>query len=384
MMMASRCNHYSILLYLLLGSTCCADSGVVGTSSVLHNILTGPPSTTSRRDIQSPLLHREDDDDASQNATPLPQPQSFPPIIDTYENNNNNDDPLPVESQPPLVTKKTGTTIVGLVLGPHLCVLAADTRATAGTLVADRRADKLHRLSDWACAAGAGTSADLEHLTREATFVSRLQARMQQVGNQPHDESNRAYGNVLVLARYLQQRLLEERGGCQANLILGGLDASGVAHLRALHPHGSMDVLNYAALGSGGLAAMSVVESRYPDLVAEREGVDPETVKQRAIQLAADAVRAGIVNDLGSGSQVDVCVITPEEGCQYTRSYLPEEELPEHEKSVIREPTDSSPQGVNGFGTVPFAIRSERQVRPNRDEERSQQLEKWKDILEGI
>jgi 20S proteasome alpha/beta subunit len=46
----------------------------------------------------------------------------------------------------------------------------------------------------------------------------------------------------------------------QAAFVLGGVDATG-AHLYALHPHGSSDEGPFAALGSGSMAALSVLES---------------------------------------------------------------------------------------------------------------------------
>lgn len=55
-------------------------------------------------------------------------------------------------------------------------------------------------------------------------------------------------------------------------------------------------------MGSGSLAAMSVFETSWK----------PNSTRDDAIKLCADAIEAGIWNDLGSGSNVDVCVITPE------------------------------------------------------------------------
>ncbi|GAA54956.1 20S proteasome subunit beta 2 [Clonorchis sinensis] len=56
-------------------------------------------------------------------------------------------------------------------------------------------------------------------------------------------------------------------------------------------------------MGSGSLAAMSVLESRF------RFDMD----RKEAMQLVRDAIAAGIFNDLGSGSNVDLCVITQDE-----------------------------------------------------------------------
>ncbi|KAG9152005.1 hypothetical protein Leryth_002268 [Lithospermum erythrorhizon] len=53
-------------------------------------------------------------------------------------------------------------------------------------------------------------------------------------------------------------------------------------------------------MGSGSLAAMAIFESKY------REGL----TRDEGVELVAEAIRSGIFNDLGSGSNVDICVIT--------------------------------------------------------------------------
>lgn len=83
-----------------------------------------------------------------------------------------------------------------------------------------------------------------------------------------------------------------------AALVLGGVDVEG-SHLYTVYPHGSVDRLPYATMGSGSLAAMSVLESGYKDDLDEAAAID----------LVAAAIEAGIFNDLGSGSNVDVTVI---------------------------------------------------------------------------
>ena len=57
--------------------------------------------------------------------------------------------------------------------------------------------------------------------------------------------------------------------------------------------------LPFTTMGSGSLAAMGVLETKYKDNLSEQEAID----------LVKDAVEAGIFHDLGSGSNVDVCVI---------------------------------------------------------------------------
>lgn len=53
-------------------------------------------------------------------------------------------------------------------------------------------------------------------------------------------------------------------------------------------------------MGSGSMAAMAVFESGFRENMKRAD----------AIALVSRAIRSGIFNDLGSGSNVDVCVIT--------------------------------------------------------------------------
>ncbi|CAG8493376.1 6883_t:CDS:2 [Racocetra fulgida] len=88
------------------------------------------------------------------------------------------------------------------------------------------------------------------------------------------------------------------QGHIGAALIVGGYDVSGPG-LFTIHPHGSTEKLPYVSMGSGSLAAMSILESRFTKNLERDE----------AIELAKDAIEAGIFNDLGSGSNVDINVI---------------------------------------------------------------------------
>lgn len=91
------------------------------------------------------------------------------------------------------------------------------------------------------------------------------------------------------------------QGQVGAALVLGGIDPTG-PHLYTVAPHGSTDKLPYVTMGSGSLAAMATFESKWV----------PSMSRQEAIDLVCEAIEAGIWNDLGSGSNVDVCVIEGE------------------------------------------------------------------------
>lgn len=109
----------------------------------------------------------------------------------------------------------------------------------------------------------------------------------------------------------LKQHLFRYQGHIGAYLVVAGVDPTGVG-LFTVHAHGSTDKLPYVTLGSGSLAAMSVFESRW-----RKAGT-----REDAIELCSQAILAGIFNDLGSGSNVDVCVMEKGKPTQVLRNYL--------------------------------------------------------------
>ena len=115
---------------------------------------------------------------------------------------------------------------------------------------------------------------------------------------------------VVTVMTMLKQHLFRYQGHIGAYLVVAGCDPTG-SHLFTVHAHGSTDKLPYVTMGSGSLAAMSVFETQWTPVLARED----------AIKLCADAIQAGIFNDLGSGSNVDVCVITQEK-TQLLRNYI--------------------------------------------------------------
>jgi 20S proteasome subunit beta 2 len=181
---------------------------------------------------------------------------------------------------------KTGTTIVGIVYKDGV-VLGADTRATGGAEVVDKNCEKIHYMAPniWCC--GAGTAADTEKTTE--LMASNLELLRLSTGTQ---------SRVATALTMVKRMLYRYQGHVSAALVLGGVDVHG-PHLYSIHPHGSTQKLPYTTMGSGSLAAMAVFEARYTEDMEE----------EAAIHLVRDAIRAGIFNDLGSGSNVDVTVI---------------------------------------------------------------------------
>lgn len=193
---------------------------------------------------------------------------------------------------------KTGTTICGIVYKDGV-VLGADTRATGGAEVVDKNCEKIHYLAPniWCC--GAGTAADTEKTTE--LIASNLELLRLSTGTQ---------SRVVTANTLLKRMLYKYQGNVSAALVLGGVDVHG-AHLYSIHPHGSTQRLPYTTMGSGSLAAMAIFESRYVEDLEEAD----------AITLVRDAIRAGIFNDLGSGSNVDITVIRGKDDVTRMRTY---------------------------------------------------------------
>lgn len=193
---------------------------------------------------------------------------------------------------------KTGTTIAGLIFKDGV-ILGADTRATEGSIVAEKNCLKIHYIAKNIYCGGAGTAADTDYVTRMVSSDLELHRLEADADIVPVDMAK------TLIKRYLFQY----QGHVSAALILGGYDKDG-PQLTSIAPHGSSDVLPYTTMGSGSLAAMSVFESRYKNDMSEEEGK----------KLVRDAIAAGVFNDLGSGSNIDLCVIKKDK-IDYLRPY---------------------------------------------------------------
>jgi 20S proteasome subunit beta 2 len=192
---------------------------------------------------------------------------------------------------------KTGTTIAGIIYKDGV-ILGADTRATEHTIVADKNCAKIHYIAPNIYCCGAGTAADTEKTC--SLIASQLELH--------HLNTGRVV-RVVTANKMFSQMLFRYQGYIGAALVLGGVDNTG-PHLYCIFPHGSSDPLPYATMGSGSLAAMAVFETRWKPNMTEEEGK----------QLVNDAIQAGIFNDLGSGSNVNICVIR-KGSVEYIRPY---------------------------------------------------------------
>jgi 20S proteasome subunit beta 2 len=203
------------------------------------------------------------------------------------------------------------------------------TRPLPAPQVCDKNCEKIHYIAPNIYCCGAGTSADTENTTRMVS--TKLDLLRLATG---------APSRVVTAMTMLKRYLFRYQGHVSAALVLGGADATG-GHLYTVYPHGSTDKLPFVSMGSGSLAAMAVLEAGFKDDMSEGE----------CVALVTAAIRAGIFNDLGSGSNVDITVIrqTPAAGqpvVTVLRNYQTPNQVEELRRSVTRPAGRNIPRGA--------------------------------------
>ena len=111
--------------------------------------------------------------------------------------------------------KKTGTTIIGLLFNEGV-VLAADTRATGGSIVVEKNCEKIHYIAPNIYCCGAGTAADTQFVN---LFVSsNLELQRLNSGRETRMSS---------FVTIISSMLYKYKGNLGAHLIAGGVDCKG-------------------------------------------------------------------------------------------------------------------------------------------------------------
>ena len=191
---------------------------------------------------------------------------------------------------------KTGTTTVGMVCKDGI-VLAADKRATAGNMIVDKRADKVHIISDDFAVTIAGTVSDAQLVIK----LIRAELKLKEVRTNKHPSAKEA-ANLLGGLLYSMLRQMSMFPGI-AHFLMGGKDNLGT-HLYDLFPDGSVTkIKDYVSSGSGSVFAYGVLETQYR----------PEMTTTEGVKLALKAVNTALQRDSASGNGIDIIVITEKE-----------------------------------------------------------------------
>lgn len=196
---------------------------------------------------------------------------------------------------------KTGTTTVGIIFDEGV-VLATERRATMGTLIASKKAKKVHSIADRIGMTIAGGVGDAQQLIR----IINVECSLYQVRRGKPISVGAA---ATVLSNYLNQNRFTPY---YVQLLVGGVDAQGPSVYSVDAAGGATLEENFVSTGSGSLTAYGVLEDRYTKDMSESD----------AVNLAVRALRAAMRRDSASGEGYNVVVITKDKF-----EYVPEETI---------------------------------------------------------
>lgn len=188
---------------------------------------------------------------------------------------------------------KKGTTTVGIACKEGI-ILAADRRATAGSLIVDKKAQKIYIIQDNFAVTIAGGVSDAQLIVKLLRAEAKLKAL--RTGRVPTiKETANMLGGILY-ASIRQYSAIP----AIAHFILGGYDQDGI-HLYDLYPDGSVTkVDDYTSSGSGSVIAYGVLESQYQKDISVED----------ATKLAIRSVNAAMQRDSATGNGIDVVKVT--------------------------------------------------------------------------
>jgi proteasome beta subunit len=195
---------------------------------------------------------------------------------------------------------KTGTTTLGMVCKDGV-VIATETRATMGTLIAHKKTKKLYKIDEHLALATAGLVGDLQVLARYLNAEANLY-RLKRDIKMPVKSAATLMSNILNQRKFYPYYV---------QLVLGGFDDSG-GYVYSLDAAGGAIPDKYTSAGSGSPYVFGVLEDSYRDDLTTNEGVD----------IAIRAITAAKSRDSASGGEINIAVIT-KDGFKE----IPEEEI---------------------------------------------------------
>ncbi len=188
---------------------------------------------------------------------------------------------------------KHGTTTIGLMCKDGI-VLASEKRATAGTFVADKKSEKIYKITDSLLITTAGTVSDAQLLTK----LIRAELKLKEVRTDRSATAKEA-ANLLASLIYSNIRKYSLIPGI-TQFLLAGIDKEGY-HLYDLFVDGSiMECDDYVSSGSGSIVVYGVLEAMYRKDMTVKEGVD----------LCIKCLNVAMQRDIASGNVILVYTIT--------------------------------------------------------------------------
>ena len=183
---------------------------------------------------------------------------------------------------------KKGTTTCALTCSDGV-VLAADTRASAGMFIADRRVMKIQNVDKHLGMTIAGGVADAQNLVD----TMRYNANLYRIGNKriiPVQSAARLCSNILFNQRYFPYYV---------QIIMAGYEGKGTGQIYNIDLFGSLTQEKFISTGSGSPVAYGYLESEFKENMSVDE----------AYKVALQAIAAAIRRNAGTGDGINVVII---------------------------------------------------------------------------
>ncbi len=184
----------------------------------------------------------------------------------------------------------TGTTTLALK-AKDVVIVATESQATAGYLVATKNAQKLFQLTDHVAATISGGVADCQYIVEQAKALARL--KQVETGKE---------ASLKYVTNVIRNLLFQGRSFFLSMMLVAGYDVQAdEMKIFGVDLIGSLfDEEEFLAFGSGSTFALGVLEAGYKKDMTAEEGID----------LARRAVSAARNRDIASGSKIQLAVIT--------------------------------------------------------------------------
>lgn len=207
--------------------------------------------------------------------------------------------------------RRKGTTTVGLVCDDS-AIFAADTRATAGTLIASKRAQKIFEIEPHIGLTTAGAVGDTQSLVNLLRAEGRL-FRMRTKGPMSVKSLASLTANIIHGQRYFPYLV---------QLMMGGYDNSGPS-IYMIDLWGGLSEEKVGSTGSGSPVAYGLLENRYDPGLSEEEG----------LKLAVASLKSALQRDAATGNTIEAAIINKDGFKAVERNLLDEilKEIPDQQ-----------------------------------------------------
>ncbi len=195
---------------------------------------------------------------------------------------------------------KEGTTTLGMICKGGI-VMATESRATMGTLISNKRTNKLFKIDEHIGMTIAGLVGDAQMLARYLSAEVQLY-RIKNETPLSIKGSATMMSNILNGRRYYPYWV---------QLIVAGIDSTG-GHVFSLDAAGGAIEDEYVTTGSGSPYVYGVLEDHYKKDMSIKDGVD----------LAVRALSMAMRRDSASGGWINLATITKEGFKRYTDKEL--------------------------------------------------------------